>query len=66
MLTLPTSLNVVMMLPFSPLLMYSVIRALNLLLECLVDCHVVFSYDVVRGWLVLLPAVLCIVMADEA
>ena len=46
--------------------MYPVILALNLLLECLVDCHLLFSYDVVRGWLVPLPAVSCIVMADEA
>ena len=50
MFTLPTSLNLVKMLPLSPLWMCPVIQALNLSLECLVHCHVVLSYDVVRGW----------------
>ena len=46
--------------------MCPVVKALDVSLDCLVDCHIVFSCDVVRGWLVLLPAVLCaIVMAEE-
>ncbi len=45
--------------------MYQVIWALNLLLECLVNSHVVFSCHVVRGCYYFLHAVMHSVMADD-